>query len=217
MPVKDIKTQAEQTYKKDMLVKVDDNEYRGVGVLPLKDKYKITLSPKDKASRILIMNCHREIVVDKPKTGWFSNAYTFIFEPLDQVEKGKLCQLEIASLNVETKNSFAFFEFDDSRPEISLQGFVRCNGEYKASRAGVSLCQSAEGLEQQIFFQEKVLIEGVLDNCNKPESKDGFFWSFVPNRNKCSYYFISNKKASNGKRMAHRLTAIGYSSIPVED
>lgn len=213
-PAVDVQKQAEQTYRKDMKVTVDKVDYIGVGVLPLQQSYKITLYPKEKISRLIVQSCNRELVIDKPKSGWFSNDYSFVYTPLPGVETGKLCQLEIAALNENTRNSFAFFEFDDSREEINLQGFLRCNGAYSVSRAGVSICQAAEGLEQQIFFQEVVLIGDIPKGCNEPESNDGVFWSFVPNRNKCSYYFVSNLRAKNKKRRAHRLTTLGYSSIP---
>lgn len=213
-PVVDTQKQAEQTYRKDMLVKVNDKEYPGVGVLPVSSFYKITVYPKEKISRLIVQNCHREFVIDKPKTGWFKTEYTFSIAPLTDVETNKLCQLEIAALNENTKNSFAFFEFDDTRPEVSLQSFLKCNGAYTVSNAGVSLCQSAEGLEQQIFFQERVMIGEIPSNCNEPKSEDGIFWSFVPNKSKCSYYFVARTKHKNGKRLMHRLTTLGYSAIP---
>lgn len=213
-PPIDVKKQSEETYRKDMKVNVDGKDYVGTGVLPVKQTYKFTLYPKEKIDRLIVQNCHREFVIDKPKTGWFKNDYTFNFDPLPDVETNKLCQIEIAALNQNTRNSFAFFEFDDTRPEISLQAFVKCNGIYDVSRAGVSLCQSADGLKQQIFFQEKVLLGDLDPGCNAPETDDYFFWTFVPNKKKCSYYFVSRKLAKNGKRIAHRLTTVGYSSIP---
>lgn len=212
----DVKRLAVETFRKDMKVVVDGVEYRGTGVLPIRPAYKIQITPKEKASRLILQNCHREIVIDKPKTGWFSKTYQIDFAPIDVAESGKLCQLEIASTNEQVKNSFAFFEFDDSRPEVSLQALLKCNGQQSFSRAGVSLCQSAEGLEQVISFSQKVVNEGNIEECNQPESKDGFTWVFIPNKNKCSYYFVAQKKHPNGKRLAHRLTSIGYSMIPVD-
>ena len=213
-PTVDVQKQAEQTYRKDMPVTIDGVNYFGTAVLPQQLSYKITLYPREKISRLIVQTCNREMVVDKPKQGWFNNAYSFTYVPLPGAETGKLCQLEIAALNENTRNSFFFAEFDDTREEISLQGFLRCNGNYQVSRAGVSVCQSAEGLTQQIFFQEVVKIGRIQEGCNVPESDDNVFWDFVPNKNKCSYYFVADIRAKNGKRKAHRLTTLGYSSVP---
>lgn len=213
-PPIDVKKQSEETYRKDMSVVVDGEKYTGIAVLPVRNLYKFTLYPKEKASRYIIQSCSRDLVIDKPKQGWFKPEYSFVYDPVPDLETGKVCNLEIAALNENTRNSFFFAEFDDTREEVSLQGMLKCNGKFEMSRAGVTLCQSAEGLEQQIFFREKVMIGNIPEYCDEPKTDDNIFWSFRPNRNKCVYYFVAHSKAKNGKRLTHRLTTIGYSSVP---
>lgn len=214
--VMDAQKAADETYMKNMKVVVNDIEYPGIGVLPLEKTYEITIYPKEKADRIIVQNCHRELVFDKPKQGWFNKKFTFYINILEDAETNKLCQIEIASLNEKIKNSFAFFEIQDARPEITLPALLKCSGQQVFNK-GVSICQSAEGLEQIIAFSEKVVNEDVQEECNKPQSQDGIKWTFIPNKNKCSYYFVARTKAKNGKRLAHRLTSIGYSTVPWEE
>lgn len=216
LEVKDPQKQAEQIYKKDLALIIDGQKYSGVAVLPLKPSYNITVLPEEKADRLIIQSCHRDITIDKPKSGWFSSKYTFTYDPIIGVEDNRNCALEIASLTAKTENAFAYIDFRDSRPEISLPSSLKCNGQYSSSD-GVSICQSAAGLRQSISFQDKTLIDGVDLKCNVMETKDRYTyeWNMVPD--KCIYYFVSNKKNVAGKRIIHRLNALGFTSSPWKD
>jgi len=213
--VRDPQKEAEQTYRKDLKVKVDGKLYDGIGVLPRKPFYDITIYPEGKIDRLIIQNCHRDMTTDKPKTGWFSNEYTFRLMPVPGLEDNRSCPIEIASLEEKkTRNGFAFLDFQDVREEISLQGYLKCSGEYSIPK-GVGICQAASGLRQSVFFQSQTILEGVEGDCDVMESKDGFLWEWNMQPGKCTYYFVARQKAKNGKRIAFRLNALGYTSIPV--
>lgn len=216
LDVKDPQKEAEQIYKKDLELIIDGNKYSGTAVLPLKASYSITVIPEEKADRVIIQSCHRDLTIDKPKSGWFSSKYTFTYEPIIGMEDNRNCALEIASLTAKTKNAFAYIDFRDSRPEISLKANIKCNGQYSTSD-GVSVCQSAAGLRQSISFEEKTLIEGIDLKCNVMETKDRYTYEWNMVADKCIYYFVSNKKNEAGKRIIHRLNALGFTSSPWKD
>lgn len=206
---------ASKTFRKDLKFEIDGKTYSGVAVLPRKPTYEIIFHPETKIERFIIQTCHRDATIDKPKTGWFSNKFTYKFTPQPGIEDSMSCPLEIAALDLnQTKNGFAFIEFQDQRPEISLKANIKCNGDYNLE-TGVGVCQSAAGLLQQVFFSEKVLLEGVTGECEGPESNDGFFWNWIMKDEKCVYYFVARTKHKNGKRLAFRLNAIGFNSVPV--
>jgi hypothetical protein len=207
---------AAEVYRKDLKVVVDGTTYLGIGVLPLKPSYTIEIYPEEKSGRIIIQSCNRDHTIDKPKTGWFSNKVVYKYQPLIGAELGRNCPLEIATINDKKKNSFAYLEFKDSRPEISLSGTLRCNGE-ETRNEGVAICQTAEGLRQEIYFNTKVLVEAIGDGCDIMESKDGFFWSWDAVPNECEIYFTAREKHRNGKRLSFRLAALGYTSSPYHE
>lgn len=207
---------SKEIYKKDLRVTVDNISYYGIGVLPNKSVYDIIINPSEKADRIIIQSCSRDVTLDKPKTGWFSNKVTYKYIPIQGRETGINCPLEIASVNKDKKNSFAYLEFEDTRKEVSLDANLQCNGEFSKPK-GVGICQTAVGLRQGIFFQTKVVSESIGDGCDFMETKDGFFWEWDAIPGECEIYFTAREKHSNGKRLVFRLGAIGYTSVPYKD
>lgn len=209
--------EAEQVYRKDLEIEVDGKTYYGVGVLPRKSNYKITIHPEGNIDRLIIQSCNREIVADKPEVkGWFNHSYSFTYWPLVGLEDNRTCPIEIASLEEKkTRNGFGYLDFRDARPEISLRSSIKCNGEYQNLEEGVGICQAPSGLRQQIFFQTQVLLEAVEPKeCDVMESKDGFFWEWNMAPRKCIYYFVARQKHANGNRLAFRLNALGFTVVP---
>lgn len=215
--VKDPQKEAEQIYRKDIKIKVDKNNYIGIGVLPRQLLYEITLFPDGKIDRLIVQNCHREIVIDKPKTGWFNNSFSFTYQPILNMEDNRSCPLEIAALEEKkTRNGFAFFDFRDIREEISLPASIKCNGSF-SMQDGVGICQAPAGLRQSITFRSQTILDGVDGNCNVMESPNGFVWEWNQPAEKCVFYFVAREKHKNGKRLVFRLNTLGYTAVPVRD
>lgn len=217
--IKDLKNPQElskQTYRKQLKFEIDGKTYEGVAVLPRKTSYQITIVPEEKMTYYIFQTPHREVVFDKPDNGWFNKKFAYTYAPQYGLEDRGYMPLEIAALNKEqVADAFAFIEFQDARPEISLEANVRCNGNFQSS-IGVSLCQTAKGLIQEIFFKEKVLIQDVNNGCSQPETQDGFFWRIQTSEGECPYYFTAQRKHENGKRMSHRFTVVSYTKIGVK-
>ena len=223
-PLMDVNKASQETYRKDLRVTVDGVEYRGLGVLPRKAKYQIKINPIGQINRLVIQTCHRDNTQDPPfdpktKKAWFSNTIEFSYWPERGIEDNRTCPIEIAALEEQKiRNGYAYFDSIDYREEISLPAHLRCNGEYdnpKLLQPGVGICQTAAGLTQQIFFNTEVILEKVSKECDVMKSKDGFRWEWEAAKDKCVYYFVSNLKHKNGKRLAFRLNSIGFTAIPI--
>lgn len=215
---------ASETYKNDLRVSINGRIFVGVGVLPSEPSYTVEVFPEGRIDRITWRTCNREEVVDQDPKGFWDgifgskkDRYSFTLARTTGLEDVTACGLKITVLEEKKRrNGFAFFDFEDARPEITLPATLTCNG-IKSQTSGVSLCQSAAGLYQQIEFPAEVIQKGSGPNCDvmKPLNGDLTKYRFVmPPGEDCVYYFVSNVKDENGKRLTHRLTLIGYTDVP---
>lgn len=206
----------DDVYKHDLRLEVNGAVINGVGVVRYAPEYRVRVYPPGKIDRIMWRTCNREETVDKPDTGWFSNRYEFTIAPVQGFEDVNSCALSITVLEEKKRrNGFAMVEFEDRRPEVKLEASVACNGVVTKAN-GVSICQSASGLIQQISFAVPVVQKGASPECDvmRPLDSDEKTYRFAIAKGECSYYFVAQERASNGKRYVHRLTTIGYSDVP---
>ncbi len=212
---------AKATYKHDLVLDINGARVNGVGVAELADVYKVRVYPPGLVDRIMWRTCAKEEVIDKPdvqSSSWF-NGYKyvdFIISPAFGLSDINACPLKIEVLEEKKRrNGFAYVDFKDRREEISLISDLTCNGVYSQNR-GVSICQSAAGLYQQIIFPADVVQVGSNPECNvmKPLKGDEKVYRFSIAEGVCVYDFISNSKAPNGKRISHRLITVGYTDVP---
>ncbi|MBK7490900.1 MAG: hypothetical protein IPI17_02040 [Nitrosomonas sp.] len=214
--LKDPKELAKYTYRKSLKFEVDGKTYEGIAALPRKSWYDITIIPDEKMTYYIFQTPHRDVPINKPDTGWFNKKYTYKYIPQVGIEDQGFTPLEIAALNKDQEaDNFALVEFQDVRPEISLEGNVRCNGEF-SKNVGVSICQTAKGLIQEIYFNQKVLIESAQNGCDDPTTENGWLWRVKASEGECPYYFTAREKHKNGERLSHRFTLIGYTKVGVK-
>jgi hypothetical protein len=204
-----------KTFKHDLQVDINDEKFIGTGVVKKANVYNVTVYPDEKIERIIYTTCHEEQVIDKPKTnGWFKKSISFSLNNVPNVSDVSSCSLEIITLDQESrKNSFATIEFQDERLEVQLPVTLKCNGIIKKYETGVSICQSATGLIQQINFSEPVIQAGATQNCDVMKSIDDKTFTFAMPQGNCSYYFGAQRKVG-GKRVLARLQTIGYTDWP---
>lgn len=205
-----------ETYKRDLPVEINGVEFIGVGVAPAANTYKVKVTPPGKIDRIMWRTCNREEVVDKPDLGWGKSKYEFDVTLIEGLEDMAACGLSITVLEEKKRrNGFAFIEFQDKRPEISLHANLSCNGRVVQNK-GVSICQSSEGLYQQIEFGTAVVQKGSSEQCDvmKPLDETEKKFRFIMPAGECTYYFVAKERAPNGKRYSHRLSTIGYTDVP---
>lgn len=217
LDVKKAEDLAQKTYRKSLKFEVDGKAFQGIAILPHKDCYEITLMPEDKMSFVLFQTFHRDVPIEKPKTGWFSNKIKYKYCPQTNTEDTGYSPLEVAVLNdKQVHDAFAFIMLRDTKPEISLPANLKCNGDFTYVD-GTAICQTAAGLQEEIFFQQKVLVGTSNENCEKPESNDGLFWKVRVSEGECPYVFTAKEKHKNGKRLSLILTTIGYTALKTGD
>jgi hypothetical protein len=204
----------ESTFKHDLVLEVNGEKFKGVGVIKRASQYKIKIYPNERIDRVFWHTCHQEDTVDKPDTGWFTKSYEFYLNDVPGVQDVHACALDIVSMDQQSRrNGFATLEFLDMRPEISLPALVKCNGMATFYDKGVSICQSAEGLIEQIKFNEPVVQTGAKPDCDVMKALDDKTFTFIMPKGKCTYYFTSDRKIG-GKRVSHRLQTVGYTNVP---
>jgi hypothetical protein len=201
-------------YRHDLKIKLNGVKFNGTGVAERAPKYEVEVNPKDPIDRIIWQTCHQEQVVDRPKTGWFNDTYTFTLNNVSPIEDQTSCPLSITILTEKTRrNALALIEFTDVRPEVSLAATVRCNGQSTLYSKGVSVCQASSGLIQEIEFSEPVIHTGSINNCATMDKGPQKVFRFAMPEGHCTYYFGANTKHANGKRLLHRLQTVGYSEV----
>lgn len=201
---------ADDTYKYNLIVEVNDTRYEGIGVLPPSDSYKIEVDPPGKINRITFRTCHREIVADKQGGGW--KDYEYIFNPIKGIEDSSACGLKITVFEEKKRrNALARFAFEDVRPEYNVIANSTCNGKVDQKKA-VSICQSSQNLLQKIEFPFPMFVQsqGRCGALNGVAQKFKYFMS----EGECVYVFTAEQMAPNGKRYKHRLETVGYTDVP---
>lgn len=207
---------ANETYRHDLKVKINGITFNGIGVAKAASRYEIEVYPPGKIDRIMWRTCNREEVVDAPDLGWMEKKYKFVIEPVQGLEDVTSCGLQITVLEEKKRrNGFAFIDFEDRRPEVSLPARLACNGVVNTVN-GVSVCQSAVGLYQQINFDVPVIQNGSSLECDVmvPFNGDESVYRFTMPPGDCTYYFVAQEKALNGRRFVHRLNTKGYTDVP---
>ena len=204
-----------KTFKHDLLVDVNGVRFRGVGVAKKASAYHITIYPTEKVDRLTYTTCSLQNTIDQPKTGWFSGKVEFDLNDIPGISDVHSCSLQILAMNEDNRvNMFALIEFQDTRPEISLPATVKCNGDTKYYPDGVSICQTAAGLIEQITFAESVIQKGSSPQCDVMKTNDDKTFTYYIAPSNCTYYFSSQRQINN-KRVSHRLQTLGFTENPV--
>lgn len=191
------KADAEIYYKRDMYVEVNGRKAYGTLVVPYADKYKIKVKFPGKGDLVTLSTCHRE--EEHEKLGRFERIE---FKPTYK-EKDGLCSLEIAAFEYKKgRHAWALIDFESS--QFTLPAKVKCNGKQYESR-GTTICQSKQGLYQELEFYEPVTISN-LAKCSNLEV-DGNKVRFKVKPKECTYIIVGNSG------FYHKLKVIGYEDI----
>lgn len=188
----------------------------GVGVLPYEETYKIKIDSFAEINLFAMTTCHREVTTENPDDGIFKKNGVVNIEYTPTVEKGKACPLYIAAYNKEGRHAWGIVALEN--PKFNLSAEVSCNGE-KYTANGVSICQSREGLLQEINFPEEVKpvkpVNGSADrteNCPELPTTDNKNFKFAMPTRECIYGFIGK---TSGK--IHKFYSVGYEEFVVRE
>lgn len=184
-----------------MEVKAGKNNYtfRGVGVLPLDNKYEIEISNpnRGKLDFVRFTTCHRERTYSSE-----GRILKIDYSPTE-IELTGSCLIKFEAYSMKGKHGWGILDISSHKEK--LYGLLRCNGE--TYRGAVSICQSRAGLEQEIEFEKEVEIASQQGRC-KITSRNRFkkLRFKIPNR-ECVYYI----RGDNGG--FHRLSTIGSEGV----
>lgn len=193
--------QTEKFYQRDLKVDVNGYGFRGVGVIPKSGSYRLKLRSKGEMDFVALSTCHRELTGEDKGDEWEVN-----LAPVNGIENEGLCPLMISTFERKRgRHSWAYFDFED--PKNTLDAKIYCNGA-SYSTMGVSVCQSKNGLIQEIEFPVRVAFTDGDVRCPGPVSVDpgGVRIRLATPPRICVYAFVE----AESPHRVHRYTSLGY-------
>ena len=212
---------AEKVYKRDMLVTVNGKSFEGFATVPKAQKYEIHVEARGDLDMFLMTSCHKEAqkekawnVKKKVKSGLFGwgskkislkREVKFTYHP-NSLESDGDCPMELGGYeNRHGRHSWAFIDFESEK--YTFPAKINCNGMAIKSN-GTSVCQSRNGLIQDITFDEDVLLADNND-CGLT-SRRGKKFEFSMPKGKCVLVF-------GHKNGFHKLTLLGYEALLIRE
>lgn len=185
----------DKVYRRDISLTV--NGQKGVGVMVAKatKRYLIQGETRHQIDLLTITTCHRDYKAENLK-----KVFEYIFEPVDGVETSGGCPMQISAYDMNGVHSWALIDFEDAGATVPAK--MKCNGEVKTF-SGASICQSREGLTQEIEFETPMKVAPEKD-CPMPIPEDHKTFVFPIAPRECVYAFMDEKGA------LHRMTTIGF-------
>lgn len=153
-------------FKKDLSINVNGKKFEGVGVLPRAKSYSMEIESKVDVDLFTVTTCHRDFSTqDAINVNWVhpKRSYIYSYTPISGIEDVGSCLVRIAAFNKD-KGATAFAVFDLETEKETLPAKMQCNG-VNQSFGGVSVCQSREGLIQNIEFE--TVVDCIDDAKNK--------------------------------------------------
>jgi len=194
-----------------------DIKFCGVGTLPYAESYDLKIENKGKLNFFSMTSCHRENTTENYDASIFKKdgVIKIKYTPAT-LEKGKACSLFVAAFNRKGKHGWGAIYFE--HPRFKLKSIIKCNGKMYAGR-GVSVCQSREGLWQQISFWKEVVplrpVNGASQrkkDCPKLNTKDNKLFKFLMPGRECTYGFVEK-----GSRNVHMFNTVGYEQLIIRE
>ena len=190
-------------WKRDLKVTINDYESNGTLVVPKAENYTIDIDPPGAKDLVVMKTCHREHEAEK--LGFWKKLE---FTPMPGIEDTGLCYLEVAVFELrEGRHAWALIDFESDT--FQLPHRIKCNGSQYNSN-GTSVCQSKEGLIQEIIFPEEVVFSD-KSKCPPLPISDKKTFRFRMHNRECVYI----AKGTSG-RLA-KLTLIGYEKLLIRE
>jgi hypothetical protein len=179
-----------------------------MGVLILSSRTPLTFEFPNPAIYVLLRTRHRQVPVrfDKP-----TKQFSWDYIPATWVERdpGEMSPLEVIAIDEKARESRALVVWDQLN---GLSAQVQCNGESKGF-GGVSVCQSYQGLVQELVFQERTKITVGRPDCEVEDKTGGvgLRWHYKIPSGLCVMRFISLRDPTK----SHRHVARGYQDAAI--
>lgn len=184
-------------------VSANNETIDGVGVLPLTSVTKLVFEFPHPAKFLMLRTRHRQ------ETFSFKDArerFIWRYFPRTWVERhpDELSPLEVIAVDEKARETRALVVWSQQN---GLAGELGCNGESRKVD-GVSVCQSYQGLVQEILFRERTRVEVGRNDCDvwSMDRGYGYRWHYRIARGICVMEFTSEKDT----RRTHRHISRGY-------
>lgn len=184
-------------YQKDLIIRIDNQRFEGIATLPDQSVYSFEFESKGKIDLFTIKSCHFYEVIT-PDRVIKQKKIEYVYYPTKFERQQSMCPLVI---NAYEKNMgrHSFAQIDFNRPMYSAIAQIDCNG-FTMNKKGTYLCQSGEGLYQQITFDKESVF---VTNCQDTITKQGLSYKIKLNKGICIYTFKTNGAL-------FRLTTFGF-------
>jgi hypothetical protein len=205
------KLDPEVFYKRDMRMKINGVEYRGVAVPPRSEVYDFELETVGDINMLTVTSCHREDVFEEPTKGWFkaNNKFKYSYRPLKGIEDGRGCLLDIGSYE-RTKGRHSWATVDFVTATETLPATITCDGVVLKT-GPVSICQAKAGLTQRIRFDQPMKVSPDKWCEANMRTENGLLFEYEIPDGECTFYY----GAKDGR--LHRHSTLGYRQIFVRD
>lgn len=193
----------EKTYRKSLHFKVNGEYAKGTFTAKKNKAYHLEISTPQKPNLVKITTCHQERIFVKP-----GKELSFEYKPNPDIEANDLpCFLEISVLEESGKNQWGLIDFKLDSENIPAR--ISCNGDIINTK-GSYVCQSMEGLIQEIEFANEVTVLSPKE-CNRITPDKGKKFFYQTTEESCFYLF------SEEKRDMFRLITFGYNEIILDE
>lgn len=200
-------------YRRDMDINVNGFKGTGALVVPKAPQYAFEVSARGNLDLFTFESCHREEYKERAgNRGVLSDKKSVksVYVPINGVENTGACPVRLGGYEEKKgRHSWAIVDFEDL--STTLPALIKCNGSEWNSR-GVTICQSKEGLLQQIEFPVQVVVNPD-PGCEIPKPVDKKTFRFPMRKQECVYNFME----INPPHKEHRLTTVGYESILIRE
>lgn len=199
-------------YRADMTLRIDGKAYVGMGIAPLKDRNLIRIESSVPLDRFHVDTCNRNKVfheVNKSKS-WFSSSSgmwtDYLYIP-NEKEKEVPCFVYFQAFSKRSLTDWAMVAFIDGQ---ELPAKLDCNGLGKEPFSGVSVCQTMQGRDQVIYFENDIVVHRAAASCNifKKNMRE---FHMRPSPGFCEATFW----ADDGR--IHRSLILGYEGVLVRE
>lgn len=189
-------------YRREFRIKAAGREGVGNLVLPKQASYQIELSTGGEMDLFTFTTCHRED--PKERAG---DRVDYTFTPAPGIEDQGGCPAVLGGFEQKKgRHAWGFIDFETD--DVSLPAALRCNGRVIAAN-GVSICESAEGLLQEISFPVAVRVSPASVTCDLPKPHEGTTFRYPIPKGECVFAFME----LTAPYRVHRHNTYGYQKI----
>lgn len=203
-------------YKRDMVLDVNGAHGEGTLVVPMQYAwYRMRVKSRGKLDLFTFETCHREQEAQEAGQGGLFGDRTVWegeYYPVAGIEDTDSCLVRLGGYSKSIgQHSWGIMDIADQRH--TLPATVKCNGvQYQSP--GVTICQSRQGLIEEISFPVDVVLEQD-EKCKISDETVGKVFRYKMPPKECVFAFV--EVAPKGKQRRHRLTTVGYDGILLHD